>query len=128
MIVNVGKLYLLSLQVPVLETCEIMLFTNNHTITAATVIGDLVEAGWSGYSRSAIGTLSSPFISSGRAVVVPDANPEFTNGSGSPQNFYGWALLDGAGTEIVAAANITLQTIPDGYDYVLAMRISDTQE
>ena len=128
MIVNDGKLYLLELQVPDLETCFFGLFTNNFTITLSTSLSDLTEAAWSGYVQVLIGTLVGPTLSSDRAVVTPVTPIAFTNTSGSPVNFYGWFMVDAAQTRLIAAVNVGVTTIPDGMVFNLNARVSNTNE
>jgi hypothetical protein len=129
MIVNTGKLKLLTYQYPDLEDAEWCLFTDNETITSATVWADLTEAAFSGYSRVAVGPLNTATIVSTRGSTTPVTQPVFTNGSGGSENVYGWALIDVSGSPVlIAAENFGLTTIPAGQSLALQGTITDTQE
>lgn len=128
MIVNDGKLALLGYQLDALELCEWRLFTDNETITSATVLSDLTEAAWTGYMAVVVGTLNSPAIVGGRASTTPASAPVFTNGSGSGVTFYGWMLVDTSLSKLIAATNLGATTIPAGQSVALTPTITDTQE
>jgi len=127
MIVNTGKLVLLGFQLTDLSSCLWALFTNNFTVTNATVLASLVEAAWTGYARQAVGALNAPTLTANVATTTPTTNPTFTNTSGVSQSFYGWMLLDSAGTTLIAAVNLGANTIPDGGLFPLAPTITDNQ-
>lgn len=128
MIVDEGKITLLEEQVPALETYEWGLFTNNYTVVDSTVLSDLTEAAWSGYSRVTVGTLGAVTIVATRAQTIPNILPVFTNGSGSPVVIYGWFLVRPSDSKLIAAETVGSTTIPAGQTYGLAGAISDTQE
>lgn len=129
MIVNTGAIKLLDSQASYLAGLSWALFTNNPTITNATVWADLTEASWTGYARVTVGTMGAAAIVSGRAQAAPVAQPSFTNTSGSAQSFFGWALIDAAaGPVLIAALNIGNTTLPDGLTYALNAAITDVQE
>ena len=129
MIVDTGKLKLLTYQYPDLEVCEWALFVDNETITSATVWADLTEASFTGYARFPVGSLDTAAIVATRASTNPLSQPVFTNGSGGSENVYGWALIDVSGSPVlVAAQNFGLTTIPAGQSLALQGTITDTQE
>jgi hemolysin-activating ACP:hemolysin acyltransferase len=103
-IVNTGKVKLQEAQQTYVESLYWALFTNDVEIEDETVWGDLTEAAWTGYARVPVGDLSAAAIVAGKSQQVPDAVPVFTNGSGSPVTFYGWALIDTTSTPVIVAA------------------------
>lgn len=128
MIVDTGKLKLLGYQFTDLASCAWALFTDNETISAASVWADLTEAAFTGYARVTVGTLNTPTIVSTRASTTPTVQPVFNNGSGGSVNVYGWALIETAGPTLIAAENFGLTTIPAGQSLALQGTITDTQE
>jgi hypothetical protein len=129
MIVDTGAIKLLDSQASYLAGLAWALFTSNTTITNATVWTDLTEAAWTGYSRATVGTMGGSSIVGGRAQAAPVTQPVFNNGSGSPQTFFGWALIDPAsGPTLIAATNIGSTVIPAGLNYALNAAITDVQQ
>jgi hypothetical protein len=129
MIVDTGALALLTAQATYLASLAWALFTSNTTITTATVWGDLTEAGWAGYARQTVSTMGTATIVGGRAQASPISQPVFGNTSGSPQTFFGWALIDTTtGPTLIAAVNLGSTTIPAGLNYSLNAAITDKQE
>jgi hypothetical protein len=129
MIVDTGKTKLLDLQDAGLAAYKWRLFTNNFTITNATLLTDLTAAAWSGYADVTVGSVPPSTIVGTRASTVPLTPPVFSNLSLTSQTFYGWCLFDpsGAGT-LIAAVNIGITTIPAGGTFALTPTITDTQE
>jgi hypothetical protein len=127
-IVNSGSLKLLNAQRTYLATLDWALFTSDTFVEASTVWANLTEAAWGGYFRAPAGVWRVPIVLAGRAVVYPVALPGFSNSSGAPQNYFGWALVDSAGPTLIAAKNLGQQTIPDGGAFNLSPQISDRQE
>jgi hypothetical protein len=127
MIVDTGKTKLLSFQLDELAGCKWALFTSNTTIAQGTVVGDLTEAAWGGYVRVTAGTFNTPTLVSHVAVTTPTSNPVFVNTSGGTVTFYGWMLLDSAGTTLIAAVNLGATTIPNGGSFPLAPSVTDNQ-
>lgn len=121
MIPNQGALELLYQLLVDNSGATFQLFTNNETIDANTVLADLTLAAWSGYSGVGLGTFSTPSIVSGKATASAVSNPNFVNSSGSPVDFYGWCIVDGGASKLLAAENIGLTTIPAGEGYLFSL-------
>jgi hypothetical protein len=119
MIVNSGKLKLLTQELTYLSGLVWGLFTNNITILNTNVWTDLVEASWAGYARVTAGTWGTPTLVGGKAVTQPNTFPSFTNSSGVNQQFYGWFLLDSATNTLIAAVNVGVTTLINGGNYPL---------
>lgn len=128
MIVNNGKLKLLTAQLTYLAGLKWGLFTNNQTIIASTTFANLTEATWAGYAQVTAGTWGAAALVAGKAVTQPSAFPSFGNTSGSSQSFYGWFLLDPADTSLVAAVNVGLTSIAAGGNYPLVPSVTDDQQ
>ena len=124
MIVNTGLITKLNAELSYLNTLKWGLFTNNYTITAATVYSDLTEASWTGYSTvSGLVFDSPPTIVSAKALSTASPNPSFGNTSGSTQTYYGWFCYDPSDV-LVAAVNLGAQTIANGGVYVITPSVS----
>lgn len=125
MIVNDGKLKLLTQQLTYIAGLSWGLFTNNQTISDTTVLGDLTAAAWTGYAAVTVGTMAAATIVANKAVSLPNASPAFGNSSGSTQTFYGWYLYDSGASKLIAAQNIGSTTISNGATYPLSAAFSD---
>jgi hypothetical protein len=93
------------------------LFSNNYTPTLDTLLSNLVEASWSGYTAVSL-TWSSYSINgvsshSGFALASPIS---FGNSSGSSQNAYGYYVTDSGNTLLLAVARFDAPpvVIPNG--------------
>lgn len=128
MIVDGGASALLNAQLSLLDSFLWGLFTSNTTITESTVLTDLTEAAWTGYSRQSATGWGSITLMPPRQVAVPSSNPTFSNTSGSAQSFYGWFVVDSGGTVLIAATNIGLTSIADGTTLQLGAACSDRDE
>lgn len=128
MIVDGGTGLLLQSQLSLLDTFLWGLFTSDTVITETTVLTDLTEASWSGYTRSPATGWDAISLQTPRQVAVPTANPSFGNTSGSAQSFHGWFVVDSGGVTLIAAANLGPQTIADGTTLQLAAACSDRDE
>lgn len=128
MIVDSGKVQLLSDQLTALETYQWFLFDTNVSITSATVWTDLSEASFAGYVRQNVAMLSSPVIVATRAFTQPGSPPSFPNTSGADQTVWGWGLVAVSGTVLISAVNHGAVVIPAGLQYILSAAITDTQE
>lgn len=93
------------------------LFTNNVTITRATVFGDLVEAAWSGYAFVPLTAtdFTIQVVSGHQGTFIA---PPFSwgNSSGGDQTAYGYFVTNVGNTQLLWAANFDNMpaTIPDG--------------
>ena len=103
---------------------KMILFTNDIEVTRATVVADLEEAAWTGYSDVSIGNFTSASIVSEKARAQALVNPYFVNSSGSPVTFYGWAILNTDKTKLIAAVNIGETEIVAGGGHLFVL--SDT--
>jgi hypothetical protein len=119
---------------PLLKTAKVMLYVNNIAPTNKTVIGDLTEASWTGYARSAAVTWALPILSNntGLPTIVADAKTFTVTTNAGPQTAYGYALVTtvtavdhllaiapfdtpinpGPGTEIIVQARIGMPDTP----------------
>lgn len=87
---------------------KLHLFKTNVTPSPAMVIGDLVEADFTGYAAStAVVWGAAAFLPDGTAVVVGDAKT-FETGSPSTvlNTIYGWYFTDSAGTTLLFARKL----------------------
>jgi len=86
------------------EDYVLMLFKNNFTIEDDTVLGDLDEATFTGYSNIVIlrTNMSAPFFDGDVAVSECDFVPTFNCTGGSLQTVYGWGLYS-EDTEVLLA-------------------------
>ncbi len=112
-IVNDGKVQLLQAQISYLQSVYLTLFTNNVAESGSVVWGTLTEAGWAGYAR----VLTTPWSAaalSGSVSLSTGPPCTFTNTSGAPVNYYGWALYDSVNNKLVGFANLGLQTLANG--------------
>src|SRR6516164_9193450 len=77
------------------ESCYLLLFSGQPTLTADTLITDLTEAVYTGYARQAIGTLGAPYISSDGSAAQDSGVLQFQPTSSPTQTDYitGWALV-----------------------------------
>ena len=128
MIVNGGKVILQQQQLAYLATCYWKLFTSNTTISATTTWSDLTEAAFTGYTPFLAGAWTTAALVGGKGKSTPSTLPTFLNSSGAGQTVYGWALVDPAGTSLVAAYNFGAATIPDLGLLGLNPSITDDQE
>jgi hypothetical protein len=100
------------------------LFTNNYTITDASLFSNLTEAGWTSYAR--ITLTSGNWVSLGVAggigtIAYPTCT--FTNGSVAAVTTYGYFILDPTSTYLLAAGNfagapITLAASGGTYSFI----------
>ncbi len=75
----------------------LILWTNDYVPTAATVVADLTEATFTGYSRRSLlaAGWSSPTIAGHAALSTHGTGPQvYTNGDGGPVTVFGTAYLD----------------------------------
>lgn len=104
------------------------IFTNNHTVTRDTVLADLTEAAWTGYSAVVLDDTN--FTISGVAAhngYILSAVLSFLNGSGSDKSSYGYFITDNARTKLLAAANFDSPPIvkPTGDSFTVLPRWGD---
>jgi len=94
---------------------KVRLFSNNHAFDHATVLGDLTECAFTGYSAAAP-TWTTPAL----VGVVPTTIPSptgvtFTYAGGSTTTVYGFYLTDSGGTKLYGGstfpAPVTLTTV-----------------
>ena len=94
---------------------KVRLFSNNHAMDHATVLGDLTECAFTGYSAAAP-TWTTPAISGGVPQTLPSpAGVPFTYSGASTTVVYGFYLTDSGGTVLYGGstfpAPVTLSTI-----------------
>lgn len=81
-----------------LATVDVILYTNNVVPTVNTVLGDLIEADFDGYTMSDTVVWASPIISSVTGVPVSSGDVKtFASTDPDDQTIYGYALVDETG-------------------------------
>ncbi len=128
MIVDTGKVQLLSDQLAALATYQWILYDNDPTLSNATILSNLNQPVWTGYAPVTVGALGTPVIVGGRAQTIPTTFPSWTNSSGADQTFFGWGLVAVSGTVLIAATRLGPTVIPDGLTFQLSAGITDTQQ
>lgn len=85
----------------------LMLFQNDITIADATILSDLVEADFTGYSSVDIlrTNMSAPFFDGDVAVSECDFVPTYSCTGGSLQTIYGWGLVSLDDMTLLAGQN-----------------------
>lgn len=89
--------YILSAPIPGVLSWEMWLFRNNITPTPATILDDLEEANFQGYSRATLDRESwtEPVVNDGCAHSTFGTDPLVWTVTGGPeQTLYGYALVD----------------------------------
>jgi hypothetical protein len=108
MIVSGGQARLLQAQSAYLATCLWGLYTNAWPDDVPlTVLANLTEAAWAGYSRVANGANDPAFLNIQEGYMFPVANPLFLNTSGVTQNFVGCFLTDPTGANLIFYKSLT---------------------
>jgi hypothetical protein len=82
---------------------QCMLWVNDFTPDADTVLADLIEATWGGYSRFNLNrsTWTNPVVTAGCAVTTWGTSPKVWSVTGGPvQTIYGWAIVDTVAGEL----------------------------
>lgn len=112
-----------------LSGCRAMLFTNNATITRDTILADLVEAAWTGYSRVVItGWTGAADMGDGAHVVASNTTTvTFTNSSAAAVTFYGLFLLANTAGPI-GGTNMGQVTIPPGMSVSFTIQVTERSE
>lgn len=91
-----------------LNGAKARLFSNNYTVLATTVLSDLVEASFSGYSAQLLSGWSTPSIGGDGSAGTYPAPVTFTpTSSGGSGNLYGYYITDSTGTILLAVWNFT---------------------
>lgn len=90
--------YILSASISGVVNWQLILFVNDYVPTTATVLSDLVEATWPGYSRVTLNrsTWNTPTVSAGCATATYGSAPLvfYVGGVGSGVINYGAAYYD----------------------------------
>jgi len=106
MIVNDGRTWALGLVLGYSSSINIDLITADFTEAQTLSLGDLTLGGFTGYSTVYLGTMPSITIVSGNAESARADPCEFTNGSGSAVNIYGWCASY-MGMTLIAVKKLT---------------------
>lgn len=79
-----------------LKGCSLMVYTNNVAVDKNTVLGDLTEANWTGYSRATVVVWADPFLSNdtGIPVMVGDAKTFLCTTNADDLAVQGFALVE----------------------------------
>jgi hypothetical protein len=81
---------------PKLKSAKVMLYTNNFSPSASTVIADLTEATFTGYARSAVVTWANAVLSNETSLpaLLGDAKTfTVTAQTTPPETVFGYALV-----------------------------------
>lgn len=95
-LVDTGNLY---------DGAKVHLFTNNITPSEATVLADLTEATFPGYTTGgvAITTWGAAYLDVDGNAIVDGNEVQFQpSDDTTPETAYGWYLTDGGGTDLLA--------------------------
>lgn len=105
------------------EDYVIDLFTNNVTVSDTTVASNLTPGSWTSYAQVSLPrtSLTSPALTGNVSYLGTTVVPQFTNGSGSAVNVYGWMMRGASSGLLVAAQNFTSApvSIPAGLSLTL---------
>lgn len=83
------------------------LYTNNVIPGPGTVLGDLTEATFGGYTAAAGLVWSAAFVGpDGTPQVVVPSQVFIADGTGPVETVYGWFLTNAAGTTLMAAGTL----------------------
>lgn len=91
-----------------LAAMHVRLFVNNKTINANTVIGDLIEATFTGYTAQAVATPDQPVkdpVNGGFSTFLPSHVFSASAPIDPTQTVYGWYITD-TGGNLIAAGNL----------------------
>lgn len=92
----------------VLDACKLILFANNIVPGPTTVLADLVEATFTGYSAFGPIVWGTPFSDVDATALVVGGSHEFVATDGvTPNVIYGWALTDTGKTILRKAATFS---------------------
>lgn len=110
----------------ILGTLTVGLFKNDATITRATVLSDLTECDFDGYTRLVLGGAGGSAQSGGISTAAYSFPPTFTKSGTVENDVYGYFILDGAlnfvGAEKDPDAPIPMHT--DGSTYTVSLSAS----
>ena len=103
---------------------KLKLFKNNATITSSTVLSDLTESTYTGYSAKTLTSGSFTVSSSSGTAQAVYANQTFACTSGS-ESVYGAFITDSAGTTLWGVQKFaTALTISPGNDIILPVKLT----
>lgn len=76
-----------------LDTLTLHLFVNNYTPVVGTVLADLTEASFPGYSSVAVGSWGTAFLNGSNQGEIDEITRNFTlSSTGGPYPIYGYYL------------------------------------
>jgi len=111
-----------------LDGATILLFKNNYLPTKDTVLADLTECTFTGYSRSSAVTWATPQMSSetGVPVIYGDQKSFICTATPDPaQSVYGWAIILEGTPDLLVGAELleTPELIEDGSFLTIVPRL-----
>lgn len=84
------------------DGAKVGLFQEPITPTPDTVLADLTPCDFDGYALSSALTWGTPFYGAEETAQVPAGLKQFiATGSTTPNNVWGWYVVDGAGTTLL---------------------------
>jgi len=120
--------YLASLQytdavtAALLENAELCLFKNNYTPINTTILSDLTEANFTGYSRITLTGWSAAALDANNKAATSLGPQTFTcSGGATPNDIYGIFVLTSGGALLYAERNpagaVTINTAGQTFSY-----------
>lgn len=96
-----------------LSSMKLRLFSNNHTVTDATILSDLTECSFTGYAAQSPSWTTPANVAN--VAQTQSGTRTFTYSGGSTTTVYGYYLTDSGGTVLLGAETftspVTLSTI-----------------
>jgi len=110
-----------------LTGAKVALFTNEPVLSPDTVWGDLEEATFTGYSRSAAITWADAILSSqtNLPVIYGDAKTFLCTDDAPAETVYGYAIVSGATPPVLLASALleTPEAMQDGHGLIIVPRV-----
>lgn len=96
------------------EDYVIGLFTNNVTVSDATLAANLTTGNWTGYSNVSLprSAFNNATVVSNVAILGTNTVPQFTNGSNATVNVYGFSMTGANSALLVLAQNFPTVPVP----------------
>lgn len=129
MLVNSGRADILSVLTGQLavDTYDMGLFDNNHTLVEADTLGSLTEVAVSGYFRQALVGWVPPTGPIAGIWTVQALNVTFKNTSGAPVTVYGWFYIGVSRAVFYGGGNFAIPLIlPSGGELIFEPNITDS--
>jgi hypothetical protein len=104
------------------EDYVVDLFTNNVTVSDTTSHSALTPGAWTGYSQVSVPRSTfSAALTGNISYLLSSVVPQFTNGSGSGVNVYGWMMRGASSGLLVCSQNFASPPVSIPATYVLTL-------